>query len=101
MVHADPDDLGKGDNSKAGEPGPPQNGCVSKVTGNAGARIACGEILSFPIKATCNVSPEGKPCDGSSDAGNKCGGTVTLEQIDLDTCKISWELSNFIKPGKH
>eukprot|EP00928_Gymnodinium_smaydae_P036453 TRINITY_DN2547_c0_g1_i2.p2 TRINITY_DN2547_c0_g1~~TRINITY_DN2547_c0_g1_i2.p2 ORF type:complete len:183 (-),score=56.50 TRINITY_DN2547_c0_g1_i2:107-655(-) len=44
MVHADEDDLGKGDNSKAGEPGPPQNGCVSKVTGNAGARIACGEI---------------------------------------------------------
>lgn len=44
MVHADEDDLGKGDNSKAGEAGPPQNGCVSKVTGNAGARIACGEI---------------------------------------------------------
>lgn len=45
MVHADPDDLGKGDNSKAGETGPPQNGFVSKVTGNAGARIACGEIF--------------------------------------------------------
>ena len=45
MVHADPDDLGLGDNSKAGEPGPPQNGFVSKVTGNAGARIACGEIV--------------------------------------------------------
>jgi len=44
MVHADEDDLGKGDNSKAGEAGPPQNGFVSKVTGNAGARIACGEI---------------------------------------------------------
>ena len=44
MVHADEDDLGLGDNSKAGEEGPPQNGFVSKVTGNAGARIACGEI---------------------------------------------------------
>ena len=44
MVHADPDDLGLGDNSKAAEAGPPQNGFVSKVTGNAGARIACGEI---------------------------------------------------------
>lgn len=44
MVHADQDDLGKGDNSKASETGPPQNGFVSKVTGNAGARIACGEI---------------------------------------------------------
>lgn len=42
MVHADPDDLGKGDNS---EPGPPPvNGKCSFVTGNAGARLACGEI---------------------------------------------------------
>ena len=35
------DDLGKGDNS---QPSPPVNGKASKVTGNAGARIACGEI---------------------------------------------------------
>merc|ERR1712186_268319 len=42
MVHADPDDLGLGDNS---EPGPPPvNGKASKATGNAGGRIACGEI---------------------------------------------------------
>mmetsp|Transcript_77836 Transcript_77836/g.251930 ORF Transcript_77836/g.251930 Transcript_77836/m.251930 type:complete len:175 (-) Transcript_77836:115-639(-) len=42
MVHADPDDLGLGDNS---EPGPPPvNGKASKATGNAGARLACGEI---------------------------------------------------------
>merc|ERR1711924_82411 len=39
MVHADPDDLGRGDNS---QPGPPLvNGKASKATGNAGARIAC------------------------------------------------------------
>mmetsp|Transcript_13521 Transcript_13521/g.30743 ORF Transcript_13521/g.30743 Transcript_13521/m.30743 type:complete len:195 (+) Transcript_13521:70-654(+) len=45
MVHADPDDLGKGDNSEPGGNGkPPVNGKASKVTGNAGARIACGEI---------------------------------------------------------
>ena len=43
MVHADEDDLGKGDNSMAGS-SPPVNGKVSKVTGNAGARIACGVI---------------------------------------------------------
>lgn len=43
MVHADEDDLGTGDNSK-GHVKPPENGFVSKVTGNAGARIACGEI---------------------------------------------------------
>ena len=46
MVHAKEDDLGRGDNSKADEPGPPQNGFVSKKTGNAGARIACGEIVA-------------------------------------------------------
>ncbi len=45
MVHEDEDDLGLGDNSKADEPGPPANGFVSKKTGNAGARIACGEIV--------------------------------------------------------
>ncbi|CAD7944374.1 unnamed protein product [Amoebophrya sp. A25] len=39
MVHADPDDLGRGDNSQPGV-----NGKTSKTTGNAGARIGCGEI---------------------------------------------------------
>lgn len=33
MVHADPDDLGKGGHE------------LSKTTGNAGARVACGEIV--------------------------------------------------------
>jgi Cu-Zn family superoxide dismutase len=32
MVHADPDDLGKGGHE------------LSCTTGNAGARVACGEI---------------------------------------------------------
>jgi Cu-Zn family superoxide dismutase len=49
MVHADPDDLGCGDNSLAHMPGPPKNGFVSKVTGNAGARIACGEIIAVAV----------------------------------------------------
>jgi len=44
MVHADPDDLGLGDNSDPVTK-PPVNGKCSKVTGNAGARIACGEIV--------------------------------------------------------
>ena len=47
MVHQDEDDLGRGDNSKPGDPAKgiaPVNGHASKVTGNAGARIACGEI---------------------------------------------------------
>merc|ERR550532_1040654 len=81
MVHADPDDLGLGDNSKANEPGPPQNGFVSKITGNAGGRIACGEIVlvasieeqikafdistvTFPIQAMCRMAANGKVCGG-------------------------------------
>uniref|UniRef100_A0A7S0RTN0 Superoxide dismutase [Cu-Zn] n=1 Tax=Pyramimonas obovata TaxID=1411642 RepID=A0A7S0RTN0_9CHLO len=39
MVHEDPDDLGTGDHSEPGT-----NGKTSLTTGNAGARIACGEI---------------------------------------------------------
>jgi len=39
MIHADPDDLGRGDNSQSGV-----NGKCSKETGNVGAPIACGEI---------------------------------------------------------
>lgn len=33
MVHADEDDLGKGGHA------------LSSTTGNAGARLACGEVL--------------------------------------------------------
>jgi len=40
MVHADPDDLGRGDRSEPGV-----NGKTSHTTGNAGARIGCGEIV--------------------------------------------------------
>mmetsp|Transcript_38512 Transcript_38512/g.46528 ORF Transcript_38512/g.46528 Transcript_38512/m.46528 type:complete len:202 (+) Transcript_38512:227-832(+) len=39
MIHQDEDDLGRGDHSQPGV-----NGKTSKTTGNAGARIACGEI---------------------------------------------------------
>ena len=46
MVHADPDDLGRGDNSQPGPP--PVNGKCSLVTGNAGARVACGVIRLLP-----------------------------------------------------
>jgi len=42
MVHADEDDLGTGNNDSPGPP--PVDGKASKATGNAGARIACGEI---------------------------------------------------------
>jgi len=48
MVHADEDDMGTGDNSEPGGNGvAPTNGKASKATGNAGARIACGEIKAL------------------------------------------------------
>lgn len=40
MVHADADDLGQGDHSEPGT-----NGKTSQTTGNAGGRIACGDIV--------------------------------------------------------
>ena len=40
VIHADEDDLGRGDSSEAGT-----NGKTSLTTGNSGARIACGRIL--------------------------------------------------------
>jgi len=49
MVHEDPDDLGRGDNSAFPEP---INGKCSLLTGNAGARIACGEIKQGPPPKT-------------------------------------------------
>jgi len=102
MVHADPDDLGTGDNS---EPGPPPvNGKASKATGNAGARIACGKILlsggAYPLKATCTVGPEGKPCHGGAEAAPGCTGMVTFEQSDADTCLIFYRIKG-LTPGKH
>ena len=88
MVHADPDDLGKGDCSEPGV-----NGKTSHTTGNAGARVACGAIELIDaqtaaagkasgalITATCVVGPEGKPCSGGSDAGNKANGIVVFAQ---------------------
>merc|ERR1711939_595580 len=77
MVHADPDDLGKGDHSQPGV-----NGKTSKTTGNAGARIACGEIVKrdtdpvFPICAVCEVGPNGKPCGGGDEQEPACHGWV-------------------------
>jgi len=44
MVHANADDLGKGDNSQPGPVPKMQPGKCSLVTGNVGAGLACGEI---------------------------------------------------------
>merc|ERR1712232_42204 len=76
MVHADPDDLGNGDNS---EPGPPPvNGKASKVTGNAGARIACGEIKLYvpPVHAKLVFSRHG---ESEWNVANKFTGWVDVD----------------------
>ena len=63
MVHADEDDLGRGDHSEPGV-----NGKTSRTTGNAGARVACGEIVLVP--ATSSGEPEAATVvDGQSANG--------------------------------
>jgi len=45
MVHADPDDIGRGPlQGWPDKPAPPAPAQHTKTTGNAGARIGCGEI---------------------------------------------------------
>jgi len=51
MLHADADDLGTGDHTEPGT-----NGKTSKTTGNAGARIACGEIKLLQPSTTVFAS---------------------------------------------
>merc|ERR1719284_2162119 len=55
--------------------------------------------MSYPIKAVCEVGPNGKPCDGAEPAEG-CFGTITFEQTDADTCKITYEIKG-LTPGLH
>ena len=120
MVHADPDDLGKGDCSEPGV-----NGKTSHTTGNAGARVACGEIISVAedpvaapeaeasaggakasvpavaVSASCVVGPAGKPCHGGDDAGNQCSGVVTFTQLgDNGPTRVAYDITG-LTPGLH
>merc|ERR1719424_2382420 len=56
--------------------------------------------MSYPIKAVCEVGAAGKPCGGGAEQAPECGGTITFEQTDADTCKISWEIKG-LTPGLH
>merc|ERR1712050_798802 len=40
------------------------------------AALDAVSTASYPIKAKCFVSPQGKPCEGGDDAGNQCTGTI-------------------------
>lgn len=56
--------------------------------------------MSYPIKATCTVTPEGKACHGGDDANNKCKGVVNFEQVSADKTIITWEVTG-LTPGLH
>lgn len=48
------------------------------------------------------MGPKGKPCDGGSDGdGDSCQGTITFEQISVEECKISWNLTGCGAEGEH
>jgi Cu/Zn superoxide dismutase len=53
VVHADQDDLGRGDSSEPGT-----NGKTSHTTGNSGARIACGQILPTARTLVQHLHPD-------------------------------------------
>merc|ERR1719424_1958822 len=56
--------------------------------------------MSYPIKAVCEVGAAGKPCGGGAEQAPECGGTITFEQTDADTCKITYEIKG-LTPGLH
>ena len=56
---------------------------------------------TFPIHATCAVSPAGKPCHGGAEGATPCTGMVTFSQASADApCVIAWKISG-MTPGKH
>jgi len=56
--------------------------------------------MAYPIKAVCEVGPNGKPCNGGAEAAPGCTGTVWFEQTDESTCKITYEIKG-LTPGLH
>jgi Cu-Zn family superoxide dismutase len=55
--------------------------------------------MSYPIKATCHVSAQGKSCDGTEhDTG--VHGDVTFEQTSADSTTITWNIKG-LTPGDH
>lgn len=58
------------------------------------ARGSLQVMAAYPIKATCEVAPKGKPCAGSEEKAEGCYGTITLEQTSADSTTISWDIKN-------
>lgn len=57
-------------------------------------RSTCITCMAFPIKAVCNVSPKGAPCNGAEEKAVACTGTVTFEQTSADSTTITWDIKN-------
>merc|ERR1719284_1890660 len=55
--------------------------------------------MSYPIKAVCEVGPNGKPCDGGAETA-QCTGTVNFLQVDVETIEIDYEITG-LTPGLH
>ena len=51
-------------------------------------------------RAICNVGPNGKPCEGGSDEGNKVTGVIHFEQPEGGNTKISWKITGLAE-GEH
>ena len=62
-----------------------------------------GSEQKYPIKAQCQVGPNGKACNGKKeqDGGDKCTGMVYFEQVSAEETKISWDLAGCGKQGPH
>ena len=51
--------------------------------------------------ATCEVSPQGKPCGHGSEPAGKCTGVITLAMTDDDKyCRITYKIQG-LTPGAH
>jgi Cu-Zn family superoxide dismutase len=58
-------------------------------------------VLSYPVKAKCDIAPKGKPCDGKEEQAAGCTGIISFTQISADETVIEWDLKGCGKQGKH
>eukprot|EP00811_Abedinium_folium_P012305 NODE_21408_length_754_cov_8.192982.p1 GENE.NODE_21408_length_754_cov_8.192982~~NODE_21408_length_754_cov_8.192982.p1 ORF type:complete len:173 (-),score=55.37 NODE_21408_length_754_cov_8.192982:127-645(-) len=56
--------------------------------------------MSYPIRAICQVGAAGRPCGGGEEPAGECTGMINFEQVDAETCKISYEVRG-LAPGMH
>lgn len=55
------------------------------------------------LRATCTVTPQGKPCAGAKPSGEvcpRCTGVVTLTRLNDNETQIEWDIEG-LAPGAH